>query len=101
MSDSNKSEKLKKELSKKSDKNLIYVKVFSPYENYFEGEAQSISAENDTGAFDILPKHHNFMTLVNEGEIVIRQINSGETRLRIAKGVMHVRDDKVTVFLGV
>jgi F0F1-type ATP synthase epsilon subunit len=77
------------------------VKVFSPYQTYYEGPAQSLSAKNDTGPFDILPKHHNFMTLVNEGEITIRVEGAEDKRLRISKGVLHARRNKVTVFLDV
>lgn len=77
------------------------VKVFSPYQVYYEGPAQSLSAENDTGPFDILPRHHNFMTLVNEGEITIRTEESEDKRLRISKGVLHARSNKVTVFLDI
>ncbi len=78
----------------------MQVKVFSPYRVYFNAEADSISAENDTGPFDILPNHHNFMTLVNGGDMMIR-IGKEEKKLRITKGVMHVRDNQVTVFLDV
>ena len=83
------------------DDDEIHVKVFSAYQNYYEGPAKSISAVNDTGPFDILPKHHYFMTLVNKGEIIIRTEGSENKRLRITKGIMHVRKNKVTVFLDV
>lgn len=85
----------------KVDDKSLYIKVFAPYQTYFEGKASSISAENDTGPFDVLPKHHNFMTLVNEGELVIRVDGSEDKKIRITKGVMHVRSNKVTVFLDV
>ncbi len=85
----------------KADKDLrIKVKVYSPFKVYFDEEAISISAENATGPFDVLPKHHNFMTLLNPCELVIRQVG-GEQRIRIARGIMHVAHDQVTVFLDV
>jgi len=83
------------------DSKSIFVKIYSSYQVYFEGNALSISAENDTGPFDILPRHHNFMTLVNPCEIVIRIKDEEDKKLRITKGVMHVRSNKVTVFLDV
>jgi F0F1-type ATP synthase epsilon subunit len=79
----------------------LYIKVYSPYQVFYDGQAQSMSAENDTGPFDILPRHHNFMTLVNEGEIVIRSNEGEDKRIRISKGVLHVRSNKVTLFLDV
>lgn len=83
------------------DSRAIHVKVYSPYQTYFDDEAQSISAENDTGPFDILPKHHNFMTLVNACEVTIRLEGGTSKRIRISRGVLHVRSNKVTLFLDV
>ncbi len=78
----------------------MHVKVYAPFKVYFDGTATSISAVNDTGAFDILPQHHNFMTLLNEGEIVVRS-DKGEDRVAVTRGIMHVKADEVVVFLDV
>lgn len=80
---------------------LMRVKVYSPFKTYFDEEALSISAANTTGPFDILPHHHNFLTLLSPGEISIRLIRGGEQRIRISGGLMHVKADKVIVFLDV
>lgn len=78
----------------------IHVKVYSPFKTYFEEDVYSISAINATGPFDVLPKHHNFMTLLNPGDLVV-QTSRGEGRIRIARGIMHVKADRVVVFLDV
>lgn len=83
------------------DAKSIHVKVYSPYQVYFDDDANSVSAENDTGPFDILPRHHNFMTLVNPCEVVIRRENKSDKLIRISRGVLHVRSNKVTLFLDV
>lgn len=83
------------------DDSSISVKIYSPFKVYFNGPAKSISAENDTGPFDVLPKHHNFMTLLNAGEIKVVKNSGGEQRYRIARGVMHVKKNQVIVFLDV
>lgn len=79
----------------------LKVKIFSPTEVYFYGPALSVSASNDTGNFDILPQHHNFITLLNEGKIDIRQPNGENSVVEISGGVMHVKQNSVVVFLGV
>jgi len=79
---------------------LLHVKVHSPYQTYFDQDAYSISALNTTGPFDILPRHHNFMTLLTPCELLIRT-PQGDKRIRIAHGVMHVKADRATVFLDV
>ncbi|MDQ3158886.1 MAG: hypothetical protein M3P98_01995 [bacterium] len=86
----------------KNDELYLYVKIYSPFKTYYDGIAKSVSAENDTGPFDILPKHHNFMALLIPCTIVIRSKDKKiEKQIRITRGVMHVRQNKVTVFLDV
>jgi len=84
---------------------FLQVKVYSPFKVYFNDRALSISAENDTGPFDILPKHHNFMSLLNACDLIVRlRARDGkdkEQKIRISRGIMHVRQDQVTVFLDV
>jgi len=79
---------------------LENVKVYSPFRVYYDGEAQSVSAVNLTGPFDVLPGHKNFMSLLTDGDIVIRS-EKGEERIKTDRGVMHVRANKVKVFLDV
>ncbi len=85
----------------KDDKSaLSKVKIYSPYRIYYDDAADSVSAVNLTGPFDILPGHKNFMTLLDRGEIVVRSKN-GAQKLKIERGVMHVRNNVVEVFLDV
>jgi len=78
----------------------MHIKVYSPFKVYFDDVGESITGENATGPFDILPKHHNFMTLLNSCELVIRS-RGREQRIRISGGLMHVKADRVTVFLDI
>lgn len=80
---------------------IMRVKVYSPFKVYFDEPALSISAENETGPFDVLPRHHNFITLLRASEIVIQRTNEVEQRVRISGGIMHVKADHVVVFLDV
>ncbi len=81
-------------------KTISEVKVYSPFHVYYDGEATSVSAENLTGPFDILHDHKNFMSLLTPCEVVIRS-DRGEERIKIDRGVMHVSDNKVVIFLDV
>lgn len=77
------------------------VQVYSPFRDYFDGPAFSISAENETGPFDILPHHHNFISLLPACEVVIRSVNGEESKILIGGGLMHVKADRVVIFLDV
>jgi F0F1-type ATP synthase epsilon subunit len=79
----------------------LHIKIHSPFRTYFDGIGLSISATNDTGPFDILPNHHRFMTILNQGEIVVRGDDEKQQVYKIDRGIMHVRDNQVTVFLDV
>jgi hypothetical protein len=79
----------------------MHVKVHSPFREYYEGQAFSITGENATGPFDILPKHHNFISLLLPCELIIRTVNKGEQVIRISGGLMHVKADELIVFLDV
>lgn len=89
-----------KQTPPKGDGKSMHIKVYAPFKVYFDGIANSISAVNDTGPFDILVQHHNFMTLLNTGDIIIRT-DKGEEKIKITRGIMHVKADEVIVFLDV
>ena len=84
------------------DKNVkrFRVKIFSPYQTYYEGEAVSLSANNRTGPFDILAGHINFFSLLTGGTVVL---NTGFQRLefQIGRGIIRVNHDAVTLFADV
>ena len=78
----------------------IHVKVYAPFKVYYDGPADSISAVNATGPFDILGKHHNFRTLLSAGDIIVRS-GEREEKVPITRGIMHVKADDIVVFLDV
>lgn len=91
------------QLSKAKDQGPVSmdVRVHSPFRVYYEGAAFSLSAENATGPFDILPQHHNFISLLSPCDLIIRTIQHSEQKIRISGGIMHVKADQVVVFLDV
>ncbi len=98
--DSNIDKKSKDEKLPTPDEGMMWVRVYSPYQSYFNDQASSISAVNETGPFDILPKHHKFLTLLAACELVINA-KDGEEKIKISRGIMYVKEDRVTVFLDV
>ncbi len=78
----------------------IRVKVASPYQVYFDEQAYSISGVNATGPFDVLAGHHNFITLLEPCELLIRS-EAGERKIRINGGLMHIKANMANVFLDV
>lgn len=86
---------------KNTSKANMRVHIHSPFRDYYDGLASSLSAKNATGPFDILPQHHNFISLLPASELVIRTVSEGERRIRISGGIIHVKANQVIVFLDV
>lgn len=81
-------------------KPTMTVKVYAPFQVYFEGEAYSVSAINGTGPFDILPHHHKFLCMLVPCEMKI-QSPSGDKKIKVNRALMHVKADSVVVFMDV
>ena len=79
----------------------ITVKVYAPFHVYYEGEAYSISAVNDVGPFDILPRHHNFLCMLVPCDLRIATLDKGEKIIKINRALMQVKSDHITVFVDV
>jgi F0F1-type ATP synthase epsilon subunit len=94
-------EQLASDVPKADDAPQMHVKVYSPFKTYVDEPALSVSAKNATGPFDILPRHHNFITLLQSCEMMINSAARGKVKIRISGGLMHVKADEVTVFLDV
>ncbi|HET7629917.1 MAG TPA: hypothetical protein VFK03_00945 [Candidatus Saccharimonadales bacterium] len=79
----------------------LQVKIISPNKTYFEGEAVSLSATNNVGKFDILPEHHNFITLLTTGEIELKLPSGEAEKFTASGGLLRIKSDQVTVFLDI
>ena len=89
-----------KEILKEVSSADLNVVVRSRSKTYFEGLAKVVSSKNDTGVFDVLPHHANFITLVNKF-VTVTLADGGEQKFEIDKGVMRVFEDKVDIYLTV
>ncbi|HYH74354.1 MAG TPA: hypothetical protein VD735_00175 [Candidatus Saccharimonadales bacterium] len=93
-------EEAKKEVKAAKEGTTIYAKIFAPFQEYFEGECTGISAVNESGPFDVLARHHNFITMLIPCNLVVH-LPEGDQTFKITRGLMHVRNSKVIVFLDV
>lgn len=86
--------------AKPSGKPTMAVKVYAPFQVYFEGEAHIVSAVNATGPFDVLPHHKNFLCMLVPCTLKITH-PEGEKSIKIHRALMHVKADRVVVFMDV
>lgn len=75
----------------------LQVRVSTPTAVLWEGEADSVSGENSQGKFDILPLHANFITLIQDTPVIIRQ-KAQEKQFTFKNAVIHTDSDVVRVY---
>lgn len=71
-----------------------------PFHIYYEGPAESVTATNKVGLFDILPGHADFFSILNPGEIVI-ETASNPVVFNINNGIVAVRNNEVALFVNI
>ncbi len=85
----------------KSGKPSMAVKVYAPFQVYFEGDAVSVSAANDSGPFDVLPHHKNFLCMLVPCNLVVQPVEGALKTIKVHRALMHVKADRVVVFMDV
>lgn len=84
-----------------NSKPTMSVKVYAPFQVYFEGSAYSVSAINDSGPFDILPRHRNFLCMLVPCNLELQPVKGAKRTIKIHRALMHVKADRVVVFMDV
>lgn len=80
--------------------NFFYIKIFSPFEIFYEGEISALTAVNEAGEFDVLKNHANFITILPPGKIKILT-RFGKRETVINRGVLKVSNNKVVLFSNI
>jgi F0F1-type ATP synthase epsilon subunit len=71
----------------------------APFHTYYEGIAKGITAANKVGAFDVLPGHANFFSVLTPGEVVI-ETDKDPIVFNISNGIISVRGEEVMLFVN-
>ncbi|MEI8073088.1 MAG: hypothetical protein WCH00_03300 [Candidatus Saccharibacteria bacterium] len=82
------------------EESTIKIKIFSPFETYYEGLAYSLSGVNETGPFDVLYDHANFISLLPQGPVVVNT-PFGKRTYSLNRGILRAHNNLVTVFANV
>lgn len=82
--------------------NIEKLKVIAraPFNIYYEGDAEVVSAANKVGKFDILPEHADFFSILSPGEIII-ETSTDPVVFNISNGIVTVRDNEVMLFVNI
>lgn len=72
----------------------------APFNIYYEGVAEAVTAVNRIGKFDILPGHADFFSILTPGEIIIETV-SDPISFNVSNGILTVRDNEVMLFVNI
>ncbi|HUC20783.1 MAG TPA: hypothetical protein VMR98_04800 [Candidatus Polarisedimenticolaceae bacterium] len=78
----------------------LKIKVFSPYQTFFEGTGVSLSATNQTGPFDVLAGHSNFFSVIKPGRVTV-DTGFNPVIIEVESGILRVTDNTVTLYANV
>lgn len=81
--------------------NLLNVRILTPKQTLFEGEALSVSSKNSSGKFDILPQHANFLTLIENQPLTVIKQNKEKITLNLVAGVIYVESNQVHIYTDI
>ncbi|MDD5416248.1 MAG: hypothetical protein PHE48_04580 [Candidatus Daviesbacteria bacterium] len=76
----------------------LHVRIVSPQQLILNTEAISVSSKNTQGNFDILAQHANFITLVENSPIVIRQAEQKPLVFKFPLAIIITRENKVDIY---
>lgn len=82
-----------------SDEELSVI-ARAPFHVYYEGKAQSLTATNSVGTFDILPGHADFFSILDPGEVIIDSGASEPVVFTANNGIVTVRNNEVMLFVN-
>lgn len=88
-------------MSRYADKNApLNVIARAPFNVYFEGEAQAVSATNKVGDFDILPGHADFFSILKPCDVTVVPASGDPVTFSISNGILTARDNEVLLFVN-
>ncbi len=78
---------------------ILAVRLVSPQEEVFRGEATSVVAPAWDGMVGILPGHAALITLLGKGRMAFDLPGGGSQEFYVAGGVMKVEGDQLTALV--
>lgn len=76
----------------------IHVMVRNRKQVLFEDDVTAITSRNDTGIFDVLPEHSNFISVIKE-KVLLRKSNGENYEIILSNGIMKVKNNSVKCYI--
>ncbi len=81
-------------------KTSLHLFIRSREKLLFDGPALSVSSVNESGLFDILPEHANFISIIKDF-ISIRLPDGKTQKITINNAILKAINNEVKIYLGI
>ena len=72
------------------------LRIITPSELLFEGEAESVTLPGTVGSFTVLDSHAPIISSLEKGRIVYKN-TGGETEISVKSGFVEVKDNVLSI----
>src|ERR1700733_2667690 len=86
------------EQTSSSDAQKIHLTVRNRTMILFNDDVKSVTSRNDTGVFDILPEHSNFISLIST-PLIIGRLDGQKREIAFGNGIIKVKDNAVHCYV--
>ncbi|MBA3724701.1 MAG: hypothetical protein H0W89_07530 [Candidatus Levybacteria bacterium] len=76
----------------------IHLMVRNRKQILFDGDVKALTSKNDSGIFDVLPEHANFISVLKES-ITIHTLDGKKQAIPLNNGVIKVKDRAVRCYI--
>ena len=76
----------------------IHVIIRNRTQILFDDEVKSVTSKNDTGIFDVLPEHTNFISLITS-PLVLGKVDGKKQEIVFQNGLIKVKDNAVFCYV--
>ncbi|OGY09351.1 MAG: hypothetical protein A2782_02665 [Candidatus Blackburnbacteria bacterium RIFCSPHIGHO2_01_FULL_43_15b] len=77
---------------------VFHLFISSPFQKLYEGDVEYVSSENSSGKFDILPHHANFISIIEDKEIIAKTANGKVETFKFLKAIMLFQDNSLKIY---
>lgn len=76
----------------------IHVMVRNRKLVLFDDDVRAVTSKNDTGVFDVLPEHSNFISVLRDS-ITIHKLDGTEQVIQLQNGIIKVKNSSIKCYI--
>jgi len=75
------------------------VEIITPEKKLFEGETSMVKVPGSKGSFQMLNMHAPIVSTLENGEVVIREMNGNELKFSVNGGLVECKNNKIVILV--